>query len=90
MITIKFEQNRSAAYDEEKFVGECCFEIEQNVWILNHTFVDSNYGGQGIAKKLLDCVVENVRKNKAKIKAVCSYVAHEFEKNAESYSDVKV
>lgn len=32
MITIKFEQNRSAAYDDEKFVGECCFEIENDVW----------------------------------------------------------
>lgn len=89
MIEIKFEGKRSAAYDEDKLVGECCFEIDGNTWTANHTFVDKAYGGQGIAKKLLDCVVENARKNDAKIKAVCSYVVHEFEKNPELFKDVR-
>lgn len=89
MIEIKFERNRSAAYDGEKLAGECCFETSGGVWTLNHTFVDPSYGGQGIAKKLLECVVENARKDGAKIKAVCSYVVHEFEKNPEVYADVK-
>lgn len=89
MIEIKIEENRSAAYDGEKFAGECCFEVRGKIWTLNHTFVDPSYGGQGIAKKLLDCVVENARKKGAKINPVCSYVVHEFEKNPELYADVK-
>lgn len=88
MIEIKFEQNRSAAYDGEKLVGHCDFETAENVWIANHTVVDKEYGGQGIAKKLLLCLVENAVLQNAKIKPVCSYVAHEFEKNPELYQKV--
>lgn len=89
MIEIKFEPTRSAAYDGEKFVGECCFEVNENLWTLNHTFTDPSYGGQGIAKKLLQCVVENARKQGTKINPVCSYVVHEFEKNPDLYADIK-
>lgn len=90
MIEIKFEQNRSAAYDGEKLIGHCDFEIDQNIWVANHTFVEKEYAGQGIAKKLLQCVVKNATMQNAKIKPVCSYVVREFDKNPELYAAVKL
>lgn len=90
MIDIKFENNRSAAYDCNNLIGECDFEISNNIWTVNHTRVDQNYGGQGIAKKLVNCVVDNAVKQGVKIKPVCSYVVHEFEKNPQEYSLVKI
>ena len=75
MIKIIFEpeQNRSAAYD--------------NTWTIDHTFVDKDYGGQGIAAKLIDEVVKNARIEKTKIVPQCSYAVKKFETTPE-YKDV--
>ena len=51
MIIIKFEENQSVAYDENKKIGECDFIEENNTWNIIHTEVDNTYQGQGIAKK---------------------------------------
>lgn len=88
MIDIRFEDSRSAAYDDGKFIGECCFSVEKNTWTLFHTEVDPSYGGQGIAKRLLKSVVENAASQGAKIKPVCSYVVKEFQRYPEEYEPV--
>ncbi|MGP1458571.1 MAG: GNAT family N-acetyltransferase [Treponema sp.] len=89
-MKIVFEEGRkqSAAYDGEKPVGNCTYEEENGVWRVEHTYVDKDYGGQGIAKKLLDCVLDEARKRSVKIVPVCSYVVREFEKHPEAYADV--
>lgn len=89
-MDIIFEERakRSAAYDGEKNIGECTYIEENGAWALNHTAVDQAYGGQGIARKLLSCLVEEARKRAVKIIPVCSYVAREFEKHSDLYSDV--
>lgn len=90
MIRYEFEAEkfRVAAYDGDKCVGECTFVNKENVWHIEHTNVDKEYGGQGIAAKLVECVVDNARKQKIKIQPVCTYAVKAFEKNPE-YSDVK-
>ena len=89
MIDIRFEDFRSAAYDDGKIIGECTFSVEKNTWILSHTEVDPSYGGQGIAKRLLKSVVENALSRGGKIKPVCSYVVKEFERHPEEYAAVR-
>ena len=59
MIEIKFENNASVAYDDNKKVGECNFVETNNVWNITHTAVNSSYQGQGIARKLVECIIEN-------------------------------
>ena len=51
MIKIIYEQkeNRAAAYDDEKFIGESTYAKSDKVWIIDHTFVEKSYGGQGLA-----------------------------------------
>lgn len=89
MIKIIFEadKNRSAAYDQEKFMGECTFSKSENIWILDHTFVDSSYGGQGIAGKLVAKVAEEARNAGVKIVPLCPFAKKEFD-NKEEYKDL--
>lgn len=68
MIKIIYEQkeSRAAAYDDEKFIGESTYAKSDKVWIIDHTFVEKSYGGQGIAGRLVAKLVEEARKNDIK------------------------
>ena len=75
MVDIKYEKenNRAVAYIDNVEIGECVYEKENNVWNIIHTEVDSSYQGQGIAKKLVECIIENAKKENKKLIASCSY-----------------
>lgn len=73
MIKINFENDRVIAYNEDKRIGECDFVEKEGTWNIVHTEVDKNYQGQGIARKLVECVIENAKKFNKKIIADCSY-----------------
>ena len=79
MIKINFEENKSVAYDGHKKIGECDFIEENNTWNIIHTEVDNTYQGQGIAKKLVECVIENAKKQNKNIIADCSYAKRVLE-----------
>ncbi|MBQ7534567.1 MAG: N-acetyltransferase [Stomatobaculum sp.] len=74
-IEIRYEKdmNRSAAYDGEKRIGLCEYEIEDGKWVITHTETDPAYGGRGIAKKLVMCVKEAADAADVTIIPVCSY-----------------
>jgi len=75
MIEIKFDEknNKSIAYDNNVQIGECDYiETEEN-WNIVHTEVDNAYQGQGIARKLVECIIENAEKHNKKLIAECSY-----------------
>jgi acetyltransferase, GNAT family len=90
MIKIIYEPEnaRTAAYYDDKEVGECTYREENNTWFAEHTFVNSDYSGKGIAKQLVEKLVEQARINNKKIVPICSYVVREFEKTPE-YADVR-
>lgn len=75
MIKIIFvkEQNKSVAYDDNIQIGECDFIETENCWNIVHTEVDNSYQGQGIARKLVEKVIENAKENSKKVIAECSY-----------------
>ena len=75
MIKIIFvkEQNKSVAYDDNIQIGECDFIETENCWNIVHTEVDNSYQGQGIARKLVEKVIENAKENNKKVIAECSY-----------------
>lgn len=89
MIEILIENNRSIAKDGEKLIGECDYKINDDIWSFDHTFVDPSYGGQGIAKRLLDCALEEAKRNNAKVNPICSYVRKVFDKNPKEYCDIR-
>ena len=85
-LMIVFEGSRTACYDSGEFVGECAFVENDGKWELNRTFVKKSHEGRGIAKLLLDELLENARKNGVKIIPTCSYVAKVTRR--ESYADL--
>ena len=75
MIKIEFdkENNKSVAYDGNTKIGECVFvEIETNSNII-HTEVSNLYQGQSIARRLVECVIENAKQYNKKVIADCFY-----------------
>ena len=89
MFKIVFEPDntRSAAYDDEKNIGECSYSKSEKIWIIDHTEVDENYGGQGIAGQLVAEVVEQAREHQVKIMPLCPFAKKEFSRKPE-YADV--
>ena len=83
MINIKFikKENRAVAYDNEIEIGECEFEEIENTWNIIHTIVDTKYQGQGIAKTLVECIIENSEKCNKNLIAECSYAKKVLEMN---------
>ena len=72
-IVFKLDENKAIAYDSEKKVGECDFDEIDDIWNITHTEVDTAYQGQGIAKKLVENVIQNAKILNKKLEATCSY-----------------
>ena len=86
-IVFEPEHFRSAAYDGETRVGVAEFDAQDERWVITHTEVDPAYGGQGIARKLIEALIEAARSSGAKIVPVCSY-AEKMMRGKEEYTDV--
>ena len=72
-----------------KMVAEITYAPKDNKTVYaNGTFVDPSLRGQGVAEKLLDHMVAELKKEDKKIIAQCSYVVAQFERNPEKYADV--
>ena len=82
MIEIKFEKenNKSVAYDNKTKIGECVFIEDGKYWNIVHTEVSSLYQGQGIARKLVEKVIENAKLYDKTVEADCYYAKKILEK----------
>lgn len=82
MIEIKFdeEKKQSISYDKNVKIGECCYVEAEDCWNIIHTEVNNSYQGQGIAKRLVETIIENAKKQNKKIIADCSYAKKVIEK----------
>ena len=89
MIEVLIENNRSIAKDGEKIIGECDYTVNDDIWSFDHTYVDPSYGGQGIAKRLVECALDKAKMENAKVKPVCSYVKKMLDKNPKEFCDLK-
>ena len=83
MIEIKFEKNsnKSVAYDQKQKIGECVFIETENCWNIIHTEVDNSYQGQGIARRLVENIIENAKIYNKTVIADCSYAKNVLEKS---------
>ena len=61
------------AYQENKAIGMLRFQTEQTDLYFYRLSVIPAYQGQGIARKLVECVIENAKKSNKKLIADCSY-----------------
>lgn len=73
---------------EGENIGEITFvPVEDGTWLLDHTYVDPQYRGGSIARRLLQRVADEARAEGAKIVPVCSYAVTQFKRDP-GYSDV--
>lgn len=90
MVDIVFQRDkhRAVALDEGNRIGECTFSDTGKVWIIDHTEVSSEYSGQGIARRLVDTIVYEARKEGIKLAATCPYALKVFKED--KYKDILV
>ena len=83
MINIKFlkSENRAVIYDENVEIGECSFIENEDTWNIIHTEVSNDYQGQGLARKLVECIIENSKIYNKNLIADCSYAKKVIENN---------
>ncbi|MBR6159967.1 MAG: GNAT family N-acetyltransferase [Lachnospiraceae bacterium] len=74
-IELDIDRGCSIALHSGKKIGECDFEKSENGWNIYHTEVLPEYGGRGIAKRLVYKTVEAAERNKAAVIPTCSYAA---------------
>lgn len=75
-------------FDQDFKVGEITFiYMDKQIINVNHTYVNPKYRGKGIAKKLIEKLVEMSRNNELKILASCPYVKAELS-NSYKYNDL--
>lgn len=88
-VILNTEKQEAEALDEDKLAGFCQYEIKDDkLWEITHTVVKPEYGGQGLAAKLVDKVVDEARENDVKIIPTCSYAKKKFDENPDKYGDV--
>lgn len=78
-------ENGFVKHDENgKVIAEITYSLANNpdVVIADHTFVDSSLRGQGVAGKLLNTLVEDMKNQNKKIKASCSYIVKKFSEDS--------
>lgn len=83
------EPNRIYLTDDSNHsVAEVTFpDVRDHIVTINHTFVDGSLRGQGIAGKLMEEVVEQLRSSNKKARLSCSYAVKWFAEHEEA-SDV--
>ena len=86
-VKIEFKGNKSVALLGNNEIGVCEFKDSDEGWVIFHTELNPNYKGQGIAKRLLDAIVNEARNRKIKIIPECSYAKKVMNRNND-YKDV--
>lgn len=75
MIEYRFEpeMNRSAAYADNELIGICDYVNQDGKWLITHTEVNPEFGGQGIARKLVLMIAKNAAESGIEVVPICSY-----------------
>ena len=64
---------RSVAKLNGQQIGECDYIENEQGWTIVHTEVDPEYGGKGIAKRMVYKLAEAAERRKKEVIPVCSY-----------------
>lgn len=65
--------HKISVVDNGEEIGEVTFPEKDGVYVINHTYVDDRYRGQGIASELVRRAVEEIESRGGQFKATCSY-----------------
>ena len=68
--------------------GEMVVSVAGENLTVYHTEVAAEAEGKGLAKKMLDAMVNYARENKLKVIPLCPYVHAQFKRHPNDYADV--
>lgn len=82
-MEFKKEENKIYLDDANgNIIAEIDFEeLEDKKYNIYHTFVDESLRGQGVASKLVEMAVEEIKSRGGVVEATCSYAQKWLEKN---------
>lgn len=82
-MEFKKEESRIYIDDENgKILAVIEFEkIDNNKYDIYHTFVDESLRGQGIASKLVEAAIKEIKARGGEVQATCSYAKTWIEKH---------
>ncbi|MDR1589903.1 MAG: N-acetyltransferase [Oscillospiraceae bacterium] len=87
-MSFEIEQNRIIYSEDGRKLAEVTFpDAGDGVVDVDHTFVDDELRGRGIAAELMERVASRLREDGKKARLSCSYARGWFEKHPE-YSDI--
>lgn len=90
-VKIKLNEKGHGAFyltDGVEQLGEMVVSIIDKTLTVYHTEVDAKHEGTGLAKKLLNAMVDYVRKNGMKVIALCPFVHAQFKRHPGEYADI--
>ena len=83
-MNFKIENNgkngRILALKNGKEIGEITFVWSEKSIIVNHTGVNPEFQGQGVATKLFDELIKFIKREKITVIPVCSFIVNQFKK----------
>jgi predicted GNAT family acetyltransferase len=74
--------------DGNEILGEMVVSITGSNLTVYHTEVAAKAEGKGLAKKMLDTMVEYVKSNNLKVIPLCVYVQAQFKRHSNDYKDI--
>lgn len=87
-MEFRLEENRFALLDGDKEIGEMTWSLgDSQIMIIDHTFVDPGYRGQGLAEQLVAHGVAFAREHHYQVIPLCPFAKKEFSQKSE-YQDV--
>lgn len=80
--------HRFEVHVDGRFAGEAHYTLTGDVAAFDHTMVPSEFGGQGVAGRLVQHAMDEVRAaGEWKVRPVCSYVVWWFRRHPD-YADL--
>lgn len=74
---------------EGKLAAEMTYSVtSETLYIIDHTYVDDRYRGQGLAEELMSTVVDHARQHQIRLLGLCPFAKRQLETKPE-YADVK-
>ena len=90
-VQIKLDEKGHGRFyimDAAEIVAEMEVSLSENNLTVFHTEVLPKAEGKGLAKKLLQAMVDYARKNALKVIPLCPFVHAQFKRHPEQFADV--
>jgi len=90
-VSLTLNDQKKGAFvikEGEKQLGEMVVSISGNNLTVYHTEVVPEAEGKGLAKKMLQEMVDYARKNSLKVIPLCPYVHAQFKRHPADYADL--